>query len=158
MNCFVSVSQLHLRHLYRPLVMRHVIATKSLSHLRELSGGCPTSDQRIYDCSGMSSGLAIRKQSIINRLSSRCVSWRGIKTCEHHPALAPPAPGVRQDYPSASPDGSACNGPGMSRSAAAASSCSLRRQYTIIETTTMAPTTASAIANGRANSSTPLPR
>ena len=73
-------------------------------------------------------------------------------------ALAPPAPGVRQDYPSASSDGSTCNGPEMSRSAAAASSCSLRRQYRIIETTTMAPTTASAIANGRANSSTPLPR
>ena len=45
------------------------------------------------------------------------------------------------------------NGPGMSRSAAAASTCSLRRQYTIIEITTMAPTTASAIANGA-----PIPR
>jgi hypothetical protein len=73
-------------------------------------------------------------------------------------ADAPPAPSFRQNYPPASRDGSACNGPGMSRSAAAASSCSLRRQYTIIEITTMAPTTASASANGRANSSTPLPR
>src|SRR4029077_8640321 len=51
------------------------------------------------------------------------------------------------------PDRSACNGPGMSPSAAAASSCFLRCQYRIIETTMMAPTTASANANGRASSS-----
>jgi hypothetical protein len=62
----------------------------------------------------------------------------------------------RKDYRSASPDCSTCKGPGMSRSAGAASSCSLRRQQRIIETTTTAPTTASAIANGRANSSAPV--
>jgi hypothetical protein len=33
----------------------------------------------------MRSFMEIRKRRIINRLSGRCVSWRGIKTCEHHP-------------------------------------------------------------------------